>query len=117
LEGLLLGCLAGERLERVVPAALAYGPYHPERVVRASPGDFPAGTLLKVGEQFYSEDGTGQAVAYRIVSTNPDFITLDANHPWAGEDLHYRIHLLSVRPAEPEELEHGHVHGEGGVKH
>jgi FKBP-type peptidyl-prolyl cis-trans isomerase SlyD len=117
LEELLLEGTAGESLDVVVPAAQAYGLYDSAKVVEASRDDFPAGTELKVGAQFYSEDEAAKAVAYRIAGIEGDAITLDANPEHAGQDLHYQINIHQVRAAEPGELEHGHVHGEGGVRH
>jgi FKBP-type peptidyl-prolyl cis-trans isomerase SlyD len=44
-------------------------------------------------------------------------VDVDLNHPMAGKDLHFSIEIAEVRPATAEELEHGHVHGEGGHQH
>jgi len=46
-----------------------------------------------------------------------DEITVDGNHPLAGIDLKFDVEILEVRDATEEELEHGHVHGEGGCGH
>ncbi|HJW47609.1 MAG TPA: peptidylprolyl isomerase, partial [Lysobacter sp.] len=35
----------------------------------------------------------------------------------AGKDLHFAIEIVDVREASTEEVEHGHVHGEGGHQH
>jgi len=42
---------------------------------------------------------------------------VDGNHPLAGEVLNFAIEVTAVRAASEEELEHGHVHGEGGHHH
>jgi len=44
-------------------------------------------------------------------------VTLDANHPLAGQEIEFRATVMDVRPASPEELAHGHVHGAGGHHH
>lgn len=44
-------------------------------------------------------------------------VTMDFNHPLAGQDLHFVGSVLEVRIATSEELEHGHVHGPGGHHH
>jgi FKBP-type peptidyl-prolyl cis-trans isomerase SlyD len=31
-------------------------------------------------------------------------VLLDANHPLAGEELHFEVELITARPATPEEL-------------
>ena len=46
-----------------------------------------------------------------------DEITVDGNHPLAGIDLKFDVEILEIREATAEELEHGHVHGEGGCGH
>ena len=50
----------------------------------------------------------------RIVEVLGESVRIDANHPLAGEVLHYHVKVCSVRAATEEELEHGHAHGEDG---
>lgn len=44
-------------------------------------------------------------------------VDVDLNHPMAGKDLHFDVEIVSVREAQAVEIEHGHVHGDGGVDH
>jgi FKBP-type peptidyl-prolyl cis-trans isomerase SlyD len=44
-------------------------------------------------------------------------VDVDLNHPMAGKDLHFSVEIVDVREAAAEELEHGHVHGDGGHQH
>jgi FKBP-type peptidyl-prolyl cis-trans isomerase SlyD len=44
-------------------------------------------------------------------------ITVDGNHPLAGQTLHFDVQITEVRAASAEELAHGHVHGPGGHHH
>jgi len=44
-------------------------------------------------------------------------VVLDGNHPWAGKRLRFDCHVLEVRSASAEEVEHGHVHGPGAHHH
>jgi FKBP-type peptidyl-prolyl cis-trans isomerase SlyD len=46
-----------------------------------------------------------------------DMVTLDGNHPLAGQNLHFDVEITAVRAATEEELAHGHVHGDGGHHH
>jgi len=46
-----------------------------------------------------------------------DKITVDANHPLAGETLHFSVSIEEIRDANKEELSHGHVHAPGGHSH
>jgi FKBP-type peptidyl-prolyl cis-trans isomerase SlyD len=48
-----------------------------------------------------------------VVGVNGDEVTIDANHPLAGENLHFDVKVVDVRDATEEEIEHGHVHMDG----
>ena len=52
-----------------------------------------------------------------LKSINETTVTVDVNHPLAGQDLHFTGSIVDVREATAEELEHGHVHGPGGHEH
>jgi FKBP-type peptidyl-prolyl cis-trans isomerase SlyD len=49
-------------------------------------------------------------VPVRIVEILDDEVRVDANHPLAGQTLHYSVSVLNMRDATPEELEHEHPH-------
>jgi FKBP-type peptidyl-prolyl cis-trans isomerase SlyD len=115
LEGLLIGCEAGSEFE--VKLENAYGVYDPSKVHTAKKLDFPANTNLALNASFYTQDETGKPLVARVTQLEQDTVTVDFNHEHAGKTLLYHVKILNVRPAEPSELEHGHVHGEGGVKH
>jgi FKBP-type peptidyl-prolyl cis-trans isomerase SlyD len=44
-------------------------------------------------------------------------VDVDLNHPMAGKDLHFDVEIVEVREASEEEVQHGHVHGDGGHQH
>lgn len=114
LEAALLGKKPG--IYRVVlPPEEAYGPYDPAKQVRVPRHDLPDEPRL--GRVFTAEGADGQPLLYRVVELERDWVTLEANHKWAGKTLEYHIVIHAVRPADREEIAHGHVHGEGGVVH
>ncbi len=115
LEGLLIGHDAGQEFTATLENG--YGIYDPSKVHSAKKSDFPASTNLELGASFYTQDETGKPLVARVVKLEQDNVTVDFNHPFAGKTLEYQIKVLHVRPAEKNELEHGHVHGEGGVQH
>ena len=43
------------------------------------------------------------------------YVTFTSNHPLAGKTLTFDVEIVGVRPANPEELEHGHPHGIDGT--
>ena len=72
---------------------------------------------LEVGMQFHASapDGGMQIVTIRDI--DGDQVTIDGNHPLAGQQLNFKVKVVSIRAASEEELAHGHVHGEGGHQH
>lgn len=49
-----------------------------------------------------------------IEEVKEESVKVNANHPLAGEVLHFNVSVEEVRVATAEELEHGHAHGPGG---
>lgn len=114
LEAALVGKEPGA-YHWVVPPEQAYGPYDPARRVVVERRQLPEEPRL--GAVFTAESEDGQTLLYRVVAVEGDAVTLDANHRWAGQTLEYDVAIHAVRPAERDEVAHGHVHGEGGVIH
>ena len=72
---------------------------------------------VKVGMQLQSQDQDGNAFIVTVTKLDDEKITVDANHPLAGETLHFSVSIEEIRDAEAEELSHGHVHSPGGHSH
>jgi len=68
---------------------------------------------IEKGMQFQ----TNQGQVVTVTETGLENITVDANHPLAGVELHFDVEITEVRNATPEEISHGHVHGAGGHHH
>lgn len=90
----------GEKRRIVVSADRAYGFYDPAKVRVVSRESFD-GQPMRVGENVMVE---GDPARYRVTHLKGDEITLDANHPLAGQDLIFEIETLQVRDALPEEV-------------
>jgi FKBP-type peptidyl-prolyl cis-trans isomerase SlyD len=94
----------------------AFGNYE-SALVRVEPRNlFPA--AIKVGMQFEgSAEGSGETRIYTVTAITADKVTVDGNHPLAGQALVFACKVTEVRAASGEELTHGHVHGAGGHHH
>ena len=75
-----------------------------------------AGGELKPGMQFQAQTEAGQRI-FTITEVEGDQVTVDGNHPLAGETLNFDVEVTEVREASDEEKEHGHVHGPEGHEH
>ncbi|MBM4061784.1 MAG: peptidylprolyl isomerase [Planctomycetes bacterium] len=117
LERQLAGRNAGEVLELVVPAAEGYGEYDPTAEQRVPRTVFPPDAKLEVGMSFQTRARSGQSMPVWVRAVAGDQVTVTANHPLAGQRLNFRVEILDVRRATPEEKKHGHVHGPGGHQH
>lgn len=117
LEQALLGKKAGDELEVSVEPEDAYGEFSLELVATLERSMFEGVDELLPGMQFHASapDGGMQVVTVRDV--DGDQVTVDGNHPLAGQRLHFTVKVVSVREATAEELDHGHAHGEGGHHH
>lgn len=109
LEKELAGKKAGDSLTCVITAADAYGERDDSLVFKVAKKEFD-GADVEVGMQFEAHGDEGAQVV-TVVSVQGDEVTIDANHPLAGEQLHFDVKVVEVREASSEELEHGHVHG------
>lgn len=115
LENAMEGKEAGDKFEVTVEPAEAYGEYD-ESLVQPIPreqfGDHP----VEVGNQFHADTAIGPRVV-TVIAVHDEQVVIDANHSLAGENLHFKVEIVEVREASKEELDHGHVHGEGGHHH
>jgi FKBP-type peptidyl-prolyl cis-trans isomerase SlyD len=73
--------------------------------------------MLEVGNVLPMRDNDGNFLQGRITGLTDSAVLMDFNHPLAGKDLHFKGEILEVRAATAEEIDHGHVHGEGGHHH
>jgi len=115
LEKAMDGREAGESFGVDVAAADAYGERREGLSQRVPKKHFGA-QKLQPGMQVVLNTNFGPR-AVTIEKVGMSVVDVDLNHPMAGKDLHFDIEVLEVREAKPEEIEHGHVHGEGGHQH
>ncbi len=115
LEKALEGAVAGFK-SKVTVAAEAYGEKNLEAIFEAPREHFPPDMKLEVGARV-SADGPNGPITFTVVKLTESGAVLDANHPLAGKTLHFDVEITQVRSATKEELDHGHVHGEGGHHH
>lgn len=117
LEKALEGKGIGDQVEVKVSAAEGYGEFDEELIQRIPRAEFKDMEPLEEGMEIVVENEDGEDQVMTISDLNEKEVTLDGNHPLAGQDLHFKVKVASVRVATAEELDHGHVHGAGGHHH
>jgi len=108
-EELMEGKMQGEDLEFTIAAADAYGEYSEENIIDLPMNVFTADGKLDSERIFKGAvvplvDSTGQRINAEIVSINEDTITVDLNHPLAGEELLFKGKILDIRTPTEDEI-------------
>ncbi len=113
LERELEGLVVGDEKSVVVQPADGYGVHDENLIVTVPRERIEAEAQVEVGMRFHAQTPAGIRVM-RVVKVEGDTVTFDGNHELAGETLHFKVKVIAVREAKPNEVEHGHPHAEGG---
>jgi len=108
LEEALIGMNVGEEKDVILEPEDAFGEYDPE-AVQVIPKEY-FGEEPEVGMQYYAHFEGGEEIPFYVKEVKGDNVTIDFNHPLAGKRIHFHVKVVSIREADPEELEHGHAH-------
>ena len=109
LERALTGLEVGDERDVVVAPADAYGERVPEAVMHLPRDFFPPGAQVSVGDIFEGEDDSGSRLPVRVIKVADDHVEVDANHPLAGETLHFHVAIREIRDATAAELASGQI--------
>ncbi len=116
LEDALEGKSVGDSMNVVVEAKDGYGE-RDDALTHAVPRSmFEEAGEIEVGMQFQTMTEQGPHIV-TVIGMDDENVTVDANHPLAGQTLNFDVSVVEVRDATAEELEHGHVHGPEGHDH
>ncbi|MDX5299436.1 MAG: peptidylprolyl isomerase [Gammaproteobacteria bacterium] len=116
LERELTAQQTGAKLKVSIQPADAYGEVQEDLIQPVPRAAFQGVDSVEVGMQFQAS-GPGGPQIVRVIGLDGDTVVVDANHPLAGQTLHFQVEIVETRAASEEELEHGHVHGPGGHHH
>ncbi|WP_194775092.1 FKBP-type peptidyl-prolyl cis-trans isomerase [Pararhodonellum marinum] len=121
-EAGLWGKSIGESFEIFIDYEEGYGDYDESKRVIVPKSNFKEEgkknkDLLKVGKVIPMQDDQGNQLRGEILKVDYQGVHMDFNSPLAGYDLYFSGEIVSVRAAEPEEIDHGHVHGPEGHAH
>jgi FKBP-type peptidyl-prolyl cis-trans isomerase SlyD len=110
VEEALEGKQVGDTVDIKLQAADAFGEYEESLVRMETREVFPE--TIEVGMQFVGSpmDG-GEEMLYTVTDIADDKVVVDANHPYAGQAVHFQCVVAEVRPASADEVSHGHAHG------
>ena len=112
LESALDGKSAGDQLTAVIEPDLAYGQRDESQIGKVARSNLEGIGEISVGMQLQAETPEGPRIVV-VTDMDEEFVVIDANHPLAGETLHFEVTVKDVRDATTEEVEHGHAHTPG----
>lgn len=115
VEQELEGKDVGDEMDLTLDPEDAFGEYDAE-LLRVEPRNrFPERTEVGMRFEGVPGDGEEETLIYTVTDVTSESVVVDGNHPLAGERLWFKAKVAGMRPATPDELDHGHPHGDSGV--
>jgi peptidylprolyl isomerase len=96
LEQHVTGMQPGEKSTVTIPADDAYGPRREEAIQQLDRAKVPSGIELNVGTQLQARTSDGGMMPIVVVALDDASVTVDANHPLAGQDLVFDVEVVEV---------------------
>lgn len=95
-EKAVVGLSVGDSTKVDIPSQEAYGESREDLVINVPKDQLPDDVEPEVGMQLQVNQPDGQPIPVRITEVGDEELTLDANHPLAGENLSFEIKLVEV---------------------
>lgn len=99
LDAAIPGMAIGDTKDVNVPCAQAYGETNPDARQAVPREQIPAEIPLEVGTQLQMQTPQGQVMPVTVAEVTETEVTLDANHPLAGQDLNFAIEIVGIDAA------------------
>ena len=96
VDDALTGMAPGQEKTVTIAAEEAYGPHRPELLHEVERAAIPPEVDLEIGPQLEGRDTSGQSLRLTVVDVADSMVTLDANHPLAGQDLRFDLQLVEI---------------------
>ena len=97
LEEGIVGLNAAQSKTIVVPTDRGYGERDKDLVIRIPLSQLPSEDCV-VGSQYRRLNEEGESELFTVTGYLGDWVYLDRNHPWAGKQLEYEVHIVEVHP-------------------
>jgi FKBP-type peptidyl-prolyl cis-trans isomerase 2 len=95
-EQAIMGMQPGESKTETIAADQAYGPHRSELLITVERQEFPEDLEPHVGQRLQMTQTNGDAVPVVVTGVSTSQVTLDANHPLAGQELVFDITLVAI---------------------
>jgi peptidylprolyl isomerase len=95
-EDAVRGMTVGELKTIRITSGEAYGPYRDDLVMSINKSQLPPDIEVMQGAMLSLRHPDGRMIDAMIAEVTADSVTLDANHPLAGEDLTFELELVAI---------------------
>ncbi len=121
-EDNLSGLKVGDNFSFDLSSEDAYGQYDENSIVQVPLHAFQIDgkidyDLVKIGNKIPMQDSEGHRLTGVVKTVDTDSVTMDFNHPLAGNHLFFKGEITDIRQASEEEMMHGHAHGGCSCSH
>lgn len=113
IEQALEGKQAGDKVEVLLPPQDGFGEPKPELIVTDDIGNVPP-EHRQLGSEVLFENERGEEMQFRVTRIENGKLTVDANHPLAGQTARFVVTIVGVRPATVDEIANG-IPADGGA--
>ncbi|KKM61916.1 MAG: FKBP-type 16 kDa peptidyl-prolyl cis-trans isomerase [Candidatus Anoxychlamydiales bacterium] len=96
-ENALIGMKAGEKKIINLQSDDAFGPYVEELITTVDKSELPSNLEIEKDQQLQIQQPDGQIILVKVIDMTDKDITFDANHPLAGKDIEFDIHLIEIK--------------------
>ena len=96
IEEALIGMSPGDKKSLTILAADAFGEYDEEMISIVPRSQFPADMSPMVGDDLELVNDDDESMIVTVIELDDVEVTLDANHPLAGEDLTFEVELVEI---------------------
>lgn len=108
VEQSMSGAQVGDEVEVVLTPAEGFGDPNPELTYVEKLENVPP-EYRRIGAEAMFENEDGETITMKVIKIEDDELTLDANHPFAGKTVKFRITVVGLREATPQEIGSGEV--------
>lgn len=106
VEDALEGCVAGDHLEVELSPDEGFGAHQPELTFTDDIDNVPS-EFRRLGAEVEFTNDRDEKVMFRVTHIADGKLTVDGNHPMAGQTVTFKVDVVSVRDATPEEIRNG----------
>ena len=96
VEEAIIGMKPGETKIATIRPEKAFGDWDSENLVETDRVNLPEGLQPEVGQYLRSVGADGETRLVKVMEVTPDRVTLDTNHPLAGQELTVELELVGI---------------------